>query len=151
LKIEALLEELHIPADSYRLVMLLPLVYVAWADGRIQDKERAMIRRIAEEHQLLADGGHATLERWLSIAPTEDQLRSGMAILNRICSGQGRLGQEFSGDFETLLIAWCQDVADAAGGLLGMRRARNPDETTALRKIASGLGISTSQWKAWFA
>ena len=152
MNIETALERLHISAGSYQLVMLLPLVYVAWADGRVQDKERAMILRIAEEHGLLANGGDATLERWLSIAPTEDQLRSDLAILNQLCSSEGRLGQGFDGDFETLLLAWCQDVADAAGGLLGLRRARHPDETQALRRIASALGgRSTKQWKAYFA
>jgi len=47
LKIDAWLAELKIPRENYRLVMMLPMVYVAWADGRIQAAERKLILQIA--------------------------------------------------------------------------------------------------------
>ena len=31
---EGWLKELRVPREAYRVVSLLPLVYVAWADGR---------------------------------------------------------------------------------------------------------------------
>jgi hypothetical protein len=40
-----------------------------------------------------------------------------------------------------LLIAWCQDVADAAGGILGLRSARRDAERAALKEIATALEI----------
>jgi tellurite resistance protein len=57
MKVDTWLAELKIPREAYRVVMLLPLVYVAWADGKIQSQERKLIMRIAEERGLLDHGG----------------------------------------------------------------------------------------------
>jgi uncharacterized membrane protein YebE (DUF533 family) len=73
MKIDALLAELKIPKDAYRLVMLLPLVYVAWADGKIQTQERKLILGIAEDRGLLEHGGRETLEYWLSVPPSDPE------------------------------------------------------------------------------
>jgi hypothetical protein len=40
MKIDVVLAELKIPREAYRVIMLMPLVYVAWADGKIQSQER---------------------------------------------------------------------------------------------------------------
>ena len=40
------LAEQKIPREAYRVVMLMPLVYVAWADGKIQSKERKLILQL---------------------------------------------------------------------------------------------------------
>lgn len=152
MKIEALLAELKIPRDAYRLVMLLPLVYVAWADGKIQGQERKLILGIAEDRGLLEHGGRETLEYWLSVPPSEAQLRTNLRILNELCRRQDQLGEEFNADSEQLLLAWCQDVADAAGGLLGLRSARHAAEAEALKKISAALDIgSAKNWRALFA
>ncbi|MCJ7453186.1 MAG: hypothetical protein MUO39_12030 [Steroidobacteraceae bacterium] len=46
-KIDSWLAELKIPRQAYRVGSLLPLVYVAWADGKIQREERNLILKIA--------------------------------------------------------------------------------------------------------
>jgi len=149
MNIEAWLDELKIPHNAYRMVMLLPPIYVAWADGRIQPAERQLIMEIARNHGLLQEGGDATLERWLSVTPTEAQLKTDLKILNELSRSDGRRG--FDADTVILLLAWCQDVADAAGGLLGLRAARHPAEIEALKKIAAALEIANSKkWSAMF-
>lgn len=152
MKIDAWLAELKIPQEAYRLIMFLPLVYVAWADGRIQSQERKLILGIASDRGLLENGGRETLEYWLSVPPTEAQLRSNMRILNELCRSHDRLCDEFNADSEQLLLAWCHDVADAAGGLLGLRSARHASEAEALKKISAALDIgSAKNWSALFA
>jgi hypothetical protein len=59
--IDAWLDELKIPRQAYRMVMLLPPIYVAWADGRIQPEERELILGIARDHGLLEEGGQELL------------------------------------------------------------------------------------------
>ena len=60
-----------------------------------------------------------------------------------------KLADEFGADDEQLMLAWCQDVADAAGGLLGLRKPRTESETAALKTIAGALDIRNSrQWRA---
>jgi len=148
--IDGWLRELKVPREAYRVVSLLPLVYVAWADGKIQKSEREVILRIARENGLLAHGGEDALARWLSDPPTRQQLRTDLAALNELArKDQGALTGGSGADEEQLLLAWCQDVADAAGGMLGLGRARNDAETAALKTIAATLDMgNASQWRA---
>jgi hypothetical protein len=148
--IDGWLRELKVPREAYRVVSLLPLVYVAWADGKIQKSEREVILRIARENGLLAHGGEDALARWLSDPPSRQQLRTDLAALNELArKDQGALTGGSGADEEQLLLAWCQDVADAAGGMLGLGRARNDAETAALKTIAATLDMSNaSQWRA---
>jgi hypothetical protein len=152
MNIEALLKELKIPRDAHRLVMLLPLVYVAWADGKIQAEERKLIMRIASEKGMLENGGRETLDYWLTVPPTDQQLKTNLKALNELCRSHHPTAQEFDADSEQLLLAWCQDVADAAGGLLGLRSARHAAEAEALKKISAALDIgSAKNWRGLFA
>jgi hypothetical protein len=74
----------EIPRENYRLVMMLPMVYVAWADGRIQAAGRKMLLQIAADRGLLENGGRGTLEHWLSIAPSAARLQTDLAVLNEL-------------------------------------------------------------------
>jgi hypothetical protein len=149
MKVDTWLAELKIPREAYRVVMLLPLVYVAWADGKIQSQERKLIMQIAAERGLLENGGREALEHWLSVPPSPAQLKSNLKILNELCRCSDRMGQEFDADGVQLLLAYCQDVADAAGGVLGLVSPRRESETTALKMIAATLDIrSAKHWQA---
>ena len=79
---EGWLKELRVPREAYRVVSLLPLVYVAWADGRIQRSERDLILHIARERGMLDHGGEDALSRWLSEPPSKQQLQADLAVLN---------------------------------------------------------------------
>jgi hypothetical protein len=152
LKIDAWLAELKIPRENYRLVMMLPMVYVAWADGRIQAAERKLIMQIAADRKLLENGGRETLEHWLSVAPSAARLQTDLAILNELCSSHSKTEDEFDADCSQLLIAYCQDVADAAGGMLGLKSARHESEQAALKLIAAALDIKNARnWRARLA
>jgi hypothetical protein len=143
------LEELGVPREAYRVVSLLPLVYVAWADGRVQTTERNLITRIAREKGLLEHGGAEALDRWLTEPPTKDQLRKDILALNELARSDRRWAAEVDVDDEQLLLAWCQDVADAAGGRLGLRSARSEAELDALKTIVATLDIGgAKQWRA---
>jgi tellurite resistance protein len=147
--VESWLKELRVPREAYRVVSLLPLVYVAWADGKIQKGERELILRIARERGMLDDGGEEALARWLSEPPSRQQLKADLAVLNELARSDRTLQEEFGADEEQLLLAWCQDVADAAGGLLGLKSARTDAERAALKTIASALDMnSATQWRA---
>lgn len=146
---EGWLKELRVPREAYRVVSLLPLVYVAWADGKIQKSEHDLILRVARERGMLEHGGEDALSRWLSEPPSKQQLKADLAVLNELARSDHQLKQEFGADEEQLLLAWCQDVADAAGGLLGLKSARTDAEQTALKVIADALDMSNAaQWRA---
>jgi hypothetical protein len=147
--IDGWLKEQRVPREAYRVVALLPLVYVAWADGKLQKSERDVIVRIARERGMLEHGGEDALSRWLSEPPSKQQLKSDLAALNELARSDRGMSEEFGADEEQLLLAWCQDVADAAGGLLGLGRARTDAETAALKTIAGALDMRNArQWRA---
>ena len=149
MKIDSLLAELKIPKEAYRLVTLLPLVHVAWADGKVQREERTLIMRIASERGLLDNGGRETLEHWLTVPPGPAKLKRDLEILNELGRGRGAIAEEFDADSLQLLLSWCQDVADAAGGLLGLKSARTDAEKAALKTIAGALDMrNATQWRA---
>ena len=148
-KIDEWLQRLRIPRDAHRLTALLPLVYIAWADGTVQRSERSLILRIGEEQGWLDNGGRDVLERWLSEPPTRDQLQVSLELLGELGRMADRAAGAYDADELQLLLAWCQDVADAAGGLLGLRSTRSDGELAALKTIATSLQIgSASNWRA---
>ncbi len=69
----------------------------------------------------------------------------------RISDGLRRVyhqADHFGPDDEQLLLAWCQDVADAAGGLLGLRSPRTDAELYALKTVAAALDLhSGAHWR----
>jgi hypothetical protein len=108
-----------------------------------------VILRIAREKGLLDDGGAEALERWLSEAPSKAQLKADLKILNELGRSRESIAKDFGADDEQLLLAWCQDVADAAGGLLGLRSARLDSERAALKTIAAALDVGGAKnWRA---
>jgi hypothetical protein len=152
MKIDAWLKELKVPPEAYRVVVLLPLVHVAWADGKVQRAERDLIVRIANEQGLLEHGGREVLERWLAEPPPAQQIQTDLALLNELSRGSLAQRAAYDADDLQLLLAWCQDVADAAGGLLGLRSSRRDDEAKALHRIAAALDITDAKhWQAKLA
>ena len=149
MNIDSWLAELKVPRDAYRVVVLLPLVYVAWADGKIDAPEKALILRIAREQGLLHHGGEEALEYWLAMRPSDAQLKADLAFLSELCRSDHPLARDFGSDDLQLLLAWCQDVADATGGMLGLRSARSEGELSALKKIAAALDLTNA--KHWHA
>lgn len=151
-RIKQWLYRLDIPEECHRMTALLPLVYIAWADGSVQRSERAVILAVAEEQGWVANGGRAVLERWLSEPPTPAQLETSLALLKELGRGSDKSTRGYDADELQLLLAWCQDVADAAGGMLGLRPPRQDGELAALRTIAASLEIErATNWRAVFS
>lgn len=137
------MKELGVDKDAYRVLGLLPLVYVAWSDGKVQDAERTMILRAAGEMGWLEGGGAATLDRWLTTAPSEDHVKLGIRLLNHL-AGESRedgVGADLSETSLSLLLVFCRNVAQSAGGFFGFGEPVSDHEDNALANIAEALDI----------
>jgi len=98
---------------------LLPLLEVAWADGSIQDKERAAIMAAAAEHGIQAGTVACDmLESWLN-HPLDEGLceawRSYVACLKET------LDTMTMGALRHCVLDRAEGVASAAGGMLGIK------------------------------
>src|SRR3954453_6494461 len=72
------LERLGIPPDDFRVLKLLPLIYVAWADGTIETEQQARIHDFAMRNYELSPAGIAILNRWLTHRPTHEYVKEGL-------------------------------------------------------------------------
>lgn len=137
------LHELGIASRMWRLVLLLPLVQVAWADDAIQDPERARILEIARAAGLVDEEASAVLEGWLARRPSREQLALGRRLLVALAHRQRGIGAELDAGELDRVIALCLDVARSAGGLFDIAFTVSREERAALAEITGELrGVS---------
>ena len=133
---DTLLKDLHqlgLNETSYRALLLLPLVEVAWSDGRIQAAEAAAIEDLARKNGFFSTEAQALLQRWLKAPPTDTERELGMRTLVELARRRGGAGAS--------LAAKCCQVASAAGGFFGLSSAISSAERASLDQIADILHI----------
>jgi hypothetical protein len=138
-ELRAELGALGIPEEHWRLVILLPLVQVAWADDHIQDAERARILEIAESHGVLEDEGTEILGDWLTTPPSPEMLKRARKLIVALVNRHRGLGSDLPIGLISEVRAQCEEVAEAAGGLLGLVWTVDPREARALDDIRRSL------------
>ena len=140
---EELIEELqHLGIDrhSHKVVALLPLVQVAWADGTVQRAEADLIRKLAEQHGMDEGDGARILESWLAEAPTLDVMDRGRQVLLELAVRDGaELGASVGPETLEQVVDLCEQVARAAGGLFGILWTVDERERSAIAQIARAL------------
>jgi len=142
-EIEDGLRSLGIGRENLKVVALLPLVQVAWADGKIQQAERTVIRDAAAR---LGLGNTDVLESWLGERPTSLQFLVGQQILLALSV---RGNAELMPDTLPLLIEWCSEVAESAGGLFDMAFKVERSEREVIAEIANLLQLGPAvDWDA---
>lgn len=133
------LHSLGIGARNHRLVLLLPMVQVAWADDQIQPEERERILAVAQEAGLLDDEGFRLVHGWLTIRPSDDELALGRDILVSLAHRTMGLGADVGERDLQTVHDLCLEVARAAGGLFGVAFTVSREERIALAVIESAL------------
>ncbi len=138
-KLRDSLARLAIPPDDYRLLKLLPLVYVAWADGKMATAQKQRIHAFAVEHFELSAAGAAVLQHWLTEPPTHDYITEGLRDILFLAKAQDDMGVDFSE--LPLLLAHAERIARSSGALLELGQSVSSDEEAALQEIARELHI----------
>ena len=144
------LRYLGIDNASYRVVALLPLVQVAWADGTIQRAERSFILATAQNNGMLVGDGARILKNWLTFAPTDDYVARGRECLIALASRtDSPLGQAVTADTLGNILELCETVARSAGGLFGMIWSVDARERSAIQEIALALEVAVDDAFGW--
>lgn len=134
------LERLGLDAESSRVVAVLPLVMVAWADGTVQRAERVAIERLAAEMGLApTERAQQALRRWLSAAPGRAEQRIGLYVLDTLA--RTAAGEGWSPDSLDAVVGLCYLVAEASGGLFGLTEPISDAEKRAIDDIAERLSV----------
>jgi hypothetical protein len=133
------IQHLGIEPSDYRVLKLLPLIYVAWADGKMGNVRRERIHSFASRHFELSAHAMAVLERWLEAPPSAAYVREGLhdIYLLALAVDDG----EF--DFSELpsLIAYAEGVARSTAEALDQPSAVTEEQERALEDIAHELHI----------
>lgn len=130
----------HIGVDksTVRALPLLPLVQVAWADGRVQPAERGLILEVAQRYGL-GKAELKLLDRWLAKQPEEADFLLARRVLLVLWSRDRERGQAP----ESLdgVIRMCMCVARVAGGLFGLAFTMDRREVELIGEISQSLQL----------
>lgn len=138
-KLRDSLARLGIPVADYRLLKLLPLVYVAWADGRMATAQKQRIHAFAVKSYELSAAGSAVLQGWLTEPPTHQYITEGLRDIMFLAKAQDDMGVDFCE--LPLLLAHAERIARSSGALLDQPDAVSAEEDRALQEIARELNV----------
>jgi hypothetical protein len=134
--------DLGIPRGTGAAFLLAPLVQVAWAEGKVTDRERETVLRLAA-HRGVEKGSpsEAQLLGWLDRRPSETLFATA---LEAIRAGLSHLGPD---EREERIEAYgraCREVSEASGGLakaLG-GSGTSSEEKSVLNSVVTALRSS---------
>ncbi len=128
------LAELGFTLETVKLLPLIPILEIAWAEGGVTDAERKMVVDVARERGIEAGStADRQLADWLDRRPEESLFRRAGRLINALVESGGRF--DLTPDD---IIKYCEAIADASGGLFGIRRVSS-DERATLSRIANEI------------
>lgn len=128
----------NVTGATLMALSLVPLVVVAWADGSLDERERAAILSGAEQAGLGKEhASYQLFEGWLARKPPPELVatwREYVSALSATLTDDARqaLRSEFLGRART--------VAEAAGGFLGMGQKVSAAEAAVLGELEQAFG-----------
>ncbi|MBF0443485.1 MAG: TerB family tellurite resistance protein, partial [Oligoflexales bacterium] len=109
--------EMQLPVDIVAALAVVPLIEVAWADGKVDEKERAKI--LNNSATLGIEKGsieYQLVEQWLLHRPDPKMLSAWTTYIEGICHDLADADKKI---LEDTLLEHVYDVARASGGILG--------------------------------
>ena len=131
------LMKLDMQPEAVATLAVVPLVTVAWADRTIHPKERDAVIRAAEASGISPqDGRYPILEHWLTETPAAEILEAWKLYIKAICA---QLDKEEVDALKHDLLDRAQEVAEAAGGILGLGNKVSRSERAVLDELAEAF------------
>lgn len=136
-----ILRELHdlgFSPDTVPLFYMVPLLQVAWADGFVTAKERALIVDVARARNI-EEGKPCDiqLQKWLEQRPSDEFFDRTNRIIRVLLEALAVDDRSASPD---RLVALCVDVASVSGGFLGFGSVSEA-QRLAIEKVAAALEL----------
>jgi hypothetical protein len=130
------LVELEVKPETVAALAAVPLVEVAWADGKIDPAEREVVLEHTNNDLGIAPGTaeHALIERWLTHRPEPSLFTAWQTCLNGLCEA---LDSKERALLQAELLHATKATAEAAGGVLGLGRTSSLEKRVLDRLAAS--------------
>jgi len=130
------LRALGFAPETIVLLPLIPVLQVAWARAGISTAERTMIVNLARTRGIAAgSAADHQLTEWLEHRPSEDTFHKAVRLIRAIIDSPDGGALHLSADE---LIALCDRIAHASGGLFGIGRVSH-EERDSLAEIAAAI------------
>lgn len=146
-ELQATFRHLHINASNYKVLKLLPLVYVAWASGSISAERAERLIDLAHNHFAIGSAGERILRGWLRERPTRAYFMEGLHDVLLLA----RAPDEWQFELTELrgLLAFSEAIPRTTAEAMDAPTAVTPAEERALAEIARELAIDNGEsWAA---
>jgi hypothetical protein len=135
------LRELGYTPETVALLHLVPVVEVAWAEGKVTGQERELILEAARLRGVTEDSpAYAQLTGWLDTRPSEEFFDRTLRVIAALV---GHLPSDEKDARKRDILDYSAKVAETSGGLLstiGLGRKVSDEERAVLERISKALG-----------
>jgi hypothetical protein len=128
------LADLGFTPETVKLLPLVPVLEMAWAEGGVTDAERKLVVDVARARGIVEKSAADTqLAEWLDRRPDDNVFRRAGRLISALFASDARVA--ITPDD---IIKYCEAIAEASGGLFGIRRVSS-DERATLDRIAKEI------------
>jgi hypothetical protein len=146
-RMEMGLKRLGIRASNYKVLKLLPLVYVAWANGGLTPEREERLIDLAHNHFAIGEDGERILRGWLLERPSLAYIREGLHDILLLARAPDEA--EFQLDDLPGLLAFSEAIARTTATAMDAPTSVTAAEERALADIARELGVDDGEsWAA---
>jgi hypothetical protein len=134
------LADLNVKPEILPTLAMVPLVEVAWAGGKVDEKEKAVVLELAQKAFIVKENPNFDLlNEWLRHRPNAGLFRAWEHYIKGIC---GTLLQQQKITLKNVVVVMATQVAKASGGFwrfLGFGNKISKKEKAVLAKIESAF------------
>lgn len=128
--------ELGFDADTARVLPLVPLIQVAWADGKVTGAQADKVKQKAVKFGVKPDTPAAEfLGLLLEERPTGVFFDRVNQVIRHI------VDDDIEGDIRSDVLAWSKAVAESSGGFFGLTNPISKNERRVLDEFAELFGL----------
>lgn len=141
------LRHLGINDSNYRVLKLLPLIYVAWSSGRVSAERESRLVDLAHNHFAIGVAGERVLRGWLNERPGFEYFQEGLRDLVLLAYAP----DEYAFDTDELpsLLAFAEAIARTTAEAMDAPTSVTAGEEIALAEVARELGVDDGEsWGA---
>jgi len=132
--------DLGIDRSTGSALIVAPLVQVAWAEGKVTDKERETVLRLAASRGIeKGSPAEAQLLAWLDHRPSDAVFQTAIEVIK---SGLSHLSPQEREQRIASIVDACREVSEASGGIaksLGFGSGVSSEERSALDVVTKAL------------
>lgn len=140
------IQEFGFTCETVKLLFLVPIVQVAWAEGKVTNRERRLIFAAAREQDIEENSlAYQKLADWLIERPAEEFFDESLQLIRMILQTLPREKQQES---KINLFSHCTEVAAASGGTAGFLGGGYricEEERAAIQHVAVELNRTNEQ------